>query len=389
MRAAEELAKRQRESPLSPDGDRVLMLFRSLPPLVDPRFEQVRISANLAVGEMNFRQPNAKTFHFPDGSHLITIFSGLLDFYSSACQILMEAGTFHTEKGYSEGRSQEDLITDLKELFLTWTPQGIRENRPAENKLSMLDPGRMMNATRLLDGALRFILCHELGHALFYQRSESKKVATSLTREQETISDVTGMRTALASSPELGAIRMNLAGCVISLRILAVFEMTGHAFTGDHPDPLSRVNDIFAALRPFCTSHGQYWWVSPIAYAYDEQLESAGQRAIGGPAVLPIRADRAFSRLCAALEEVVKGRQEKTIIVPLMEREFAEATDEQMAEIAMYAAEVFAQDSPARKEPGQKWTERGDLFLSLYRAWPARTIEYFDYAISTKKKAGA
>lgn len=388
MRAAEELAKRQRESPLGQDGDRLCKLFESLPPLVNPQFEQVRTSANLTVGEMNFRQPNAKAFYFPDGSHLITIFSGLIDFYMSACQILMQAGTFHTEKGEAEGRSLEDLIADLKELFLTWTPKGIAENRPAENKLFPLQPGQMQAATMLLEGALRFILCHELGHVLFYKPLRRTKETASLTKEQETISDVTGMRTALASTPELGSIRMNLAGCVVSLRILAVFATTGHAFTGDHPDPLRRVNDIFAALRPFCSSQGQYWWVSPIAYAFDELLETAGQRAIGGPDVLPIRADRAFSRMCAALEEVVKGRQAETLIVPLMAREFTEATDEQMAEIAMYAAQVFAGGSPARLEPGQKWAERGDLFLSVYHQWPARAITYFDYALSLRKQAG-
>ena len=367
----------------------MLKLFQSLPPLFDPRFQQVRLSPNLVVGEMNFRQPNAKAFHFPDGSHLITIYSGLLDFYSSACQILMQAGSFHTEKGESEGRSQEDLLNDLKELFLTWTPQGIQENRSSEHKLSTVSPERMMSANRLLEGALRFILCHELGHVLFYKPSGSEKLAKGLTREQETISDVAGMQTALMSAPTLGAIRMNLAGCVISLRILAVFGMMGHTFSGDHPAPLTRVNEIFAALRPFCTSPGQYWTVSPIAYAFDEGLETAGVRAAGGADILPIRADRAFSRLCAALEEVVKGRQSKTIIVPMMAREFAEATDEQMAEIAMYAAEVFAQDSPARQEPGQRWTERGEIFLSLYHQWPARAIEYFDYAISKRKQAGA
>ena len=389
MRAAEQLAKRQRESPLGPDGDRVLKLFSSLPPLVDPRFEQVRTSPNLAVGELNFRQPNAKAFHFPDGSHLITIYSGLVDFYSSACQILMQAGTYHSDKSEDEGRPQEDLIDDLKELFLTWTPSGILSNQPAEHRLTELAPGRMLYATRLLEGALRFILCHELGHVLFYKPLNGSKDAMPLTREQETISDITGMQTALQSNAELGAIRMNLAGCIVSLRTLAVFEMTGHPFTGDHPDPLSRVNEIFAALRPFCSSQAQYWWVSPIAYAFDEQLETAGQRAIGGPEVLPVRADRAFSRLCAALEEVVKGSQEQSVIVPLMLPDFTEATDEQMAQIAMYAAEMFAPDAPARREPGQRWTERGDLFLSLNHEWPARSIKYFDDAMSKTSKTGA
>ena len=178
--------------------------FQSLPPLFDPRFQQVRLSPNLVVGEMNFRQPNAKAFHFPDGSHLITIYSGLLDFYSSACQILMQAGSFHTEKGESEGRSQEDLLNDLKELFLTWTPQGIQENRSSEHKLSTVSPERMMSANRLLEGALRFILCHELGHVLFYKPSGSEKLAKGLTREQETISDVAGMQTALMQRPDPG-----------------------------------------------------------------------------------------------------------------------------------------------------------------------------------------
>ncbi len=385
MRAAEELAKRQRESPLGQSGDRVHSLFQSLPPMSDAQFEKVRSSANLAVGEMNLRQPNAKTFHFPDGSHLITIFSGLIDFYSFACQILMQAGTFHTEKGAEEGRSIEDLIIDLKELFLTWTPQGIQENLPSGAILSPLDPARIADANILLNGALRFILCHELGHVRFYDPARNEANRPALTAEQETISDTTGMQAALLSDPGLGAIRMNLAGCVMSLRILAVFGTLGHTFTGDHPDPLSRVNNIFAALRPFCESQAQYWWVSPIAYAFDELLETAGQRATGGPDVLPILADRAFSRLASALEEVMKGRQEKTIIVPLMAREFEEATPEQLKEIAEYAAEIFAANAFARLYAGQKWAEKGAIFRSLYHEWPARAVAAFDEAFKARK----
>ncbi len=391
MRAAEELAKRQRERPLGPAGDRVRDLFQGLPVLADPEFEQVRTSANLSVGEINFRQPNAKTFHLPDGSHLITIFSGLIDFYAAACEILMNAGTFHTGKGESQGRTLEDLRSDMQELFLAWTPQGIREDLPSELKLSsFLQTERTLDARTLMNGALRFILCHELGHVLFYRSADDEEeAATGLTREQEMRSDSAGMRTAVSCDPDRGAVRMNFAGCVISLRILAVFGMLGHSFTGDHPDPLARVENVFAEMRSLAGPPAQYWRVSPIAYALDEELETVGQRIAGGPDVLPVRADRAFSRLCAALDEVVWRRQEPTIIVPLMAREFEEATDEQMRVIAGFGADMFSPRSYQRFMPEQTWAARGTVFRSLYHQWPTRSVAAFNDAFKAYTWPGA
>ena len=389
MRAAEELAKRQRENPLGPDGDRVQILFRSLPPLADPKFEQVRVSTNLAAGEMNFRQPNAKTFHFPDGTHLITIFTGLIDFYASACKILMGASNFHSRDGVIEGQSMGDVIADLEGLFRRWTPQGIAEDRTSELAQTPLPPEKERSAAILLEGALRFILCHELGHVLYYDPERDKTNAAALTKEQETLSDIAGMKTAVVSAPSAGYGRMNLAGCVISLRVLAVFATLGHAFTGDHPDPLSRVNNIFASLKDWCSSPADYWWISTIAYAYDDQLETAGQRATGGPDLLPFRADRAFSRMSAAMEEVIKKRQEETIIVPMMGPELEEASPEQLREIAGYAAEMFAEDSAAINQVGQMWAEKGGLFRSLYHQWPKRVSDAFDEAFAARKQAGA
>lgn len=380
MRATEELAKRQREYPLGPEGDRVLELFRSLPQLPDANFEAVRTSTHLVVGEMNLRQPNAKTFHLPDGSHLITIFTGLIDFYTTACNLIMQSGTFHTDKGQSEGLTLEDVKEDLQQLFLRWTPQGIREGGPEELRLSPADPLRQKDASTLLEGALRFVLCHELGHVAFYKPSHSAKKPAGLTREQETQSDVAGVQASTACTPGLGAMRMNLAGCVVSLRILATFGMTGHVFTGDHPDPLSRLDTVFSSLRKLCVLPGRYWWVTPIAYTFDELLETVGQRLVGGSDVLSIRPDRTFSRLCAVLENAMVRPESTSVVVPLLAGEFEEATEAQMRVIARFAAELFSPGAYARYEAAENWGAKGRIFRSLYDQWPTRAIAAFNEA---------
>ena len=389
MRAAEELAKRQRESPLGPDGDRVLQLFKSLPRLNDAEFEQVRSSSKLAAGEMNFRLPNAKTFHYPDGSHLITIYTGLLDFYASVCKILMGATNLYTNGEVIEAHSMGDCVSELEALFRRWTPKGIEADQPSELKQSELPAAKAENAAYLLEGASRFVLCHELGHVLYYGTKQSGTDAAGLTKEQELASDIAGMKTAVTSAPSAGFGRVNLAGCVLSLRVLAVFAAMGHPFTGDHPAPLSRLENLFQALKEWCATPGDYWWISTIAYAYDEQLETAGQRALGGADVLPVRADRAFSRMSAAIEEVLKGRQERTLIVPLMAREFEEAPPEMLREIAGYAAEMFSEQPALENAATQKWAEKGEVFRSLYHEWPKRVSEAFDQAFAAQRQVGA
>jgi hypothetical protein len=96
MRASEELAKRQREYPLSA-ADRGAALFSRMVPLPDQQLESLRRSQALVVGEVNRPLPNAKTFHYLDGSHAIMLFSGLLDFFSSAAKILLGGSHMHRD----------------------------------------------------------------------------------------------------------------------------------------------------------------------------------------------------------------------------------------------------------------------------------------------------
>ena len=79
MRASEELAKRQREYPLENGSDRGAKLLAKFAPLNVPELESMRLSQALVVGEVGRTLPNAKTFHYPDGSHAIMLFSGLID----------------------------------------------------------------------------------------------------------------------------------------------------------------------------------------------------------------------------------------------------------------------------------------------------------------------
>src|SRR5215472_11775624 len=129
MRAIEELAKRQREWPLS-GTDRGAALFSRMVPLPVRQLEDLRRSGALVVGEINRALPNAKTFHYPDGSHAVVLYSGLIDFFSSAAKILLGGTHMHIEGRIDKpSLPHESVIDRLQALSERWTPEGIAKGR--------------------------------------------------------------------------------------------------------------------------------------------------------------------------------------------------------------------------------------------------------------------
>jgi hypothetical protein len=170
VRASEELDTRRREKPLGPAGDRIAPVFASLVPLADAELEAMRQSGALVVGEITNPLPNAKTFHFPDDSFAIVIYSGLVDFYQYVCNTLMASSIMHSDGAVtSAALSMNDVIANLKQLFQAWTPDGLVLDRIPPISLAPLPPQYAEMTALLNKMALSFVLSHEFGHVRYYK----------------------------------------------------------------------------------------------------------------------------------------------------------------------------------------------------------------------------
>jgi hypothetical protein len=382
MKATEEIEKRQRESQLA-GRDRVAEIFGNMVPIPDPVLDRLRRNGALLVGEENNSLPNAKTFHYTDGSHAIVIYSGMLDFYKSATDILFSATT-----SYRNGRVIEPIATleeataHLQALFETWTPEGIAQDRISRVSQLPLPPETAENADQLRQAILRFVLSHELGHVAFYQPPKGKK-PSKLTTEQEIASDAAGARQVLNSAATLGAARIPLAGAVIALRTLAIFGDLGHTFVGDHPPPLNRLETVMNVAREISVTERNYYHLAPIAYAFDNQLEDAAARVLG-TLPLAVATERAFCKLSAVLEAQVNQGQDGQLVLGLMELEFQQATQSTLEAIAKIATRLFPLNPIPTPSPqrDQLWAAKGAMLRSLVDRFPERARIAFRQAFS-------
>jgi hypothetical protein len=385
VRASEELNKRHREVPLGPAGDRIASVFASLVPLADAKLESMRQSGALVVGEITDPLPNAKTFHLPDDSFVIVMYSGLIDFYQYVCNTLMASSTMHSDgEVTSAALSMNYVIANLKQLFQAWTPDGLVLDRIPPVSLTSLPPSYAQITEMLNTMTLSFVLSHEFGHVQYYKPPRGAKPAPALTLAQEIKSDQAGSQSVLiASGPEgRGPARMSIAGIFVALRVLAVLADLGHKFGDDHPPPLDRLKAITSAIRGICNSEREYWSLSTIAYAYDERLQSAGAQAIN---VTPPRTfDHALSRLVSMLEEIVKGHTPPSELLPGMRMDFDDLSDEDLGVVAGMAAILFPSVPVSTNDDRQDkmWAAMGESLRGAIPQFPDRARAVFQFAFS-------
>jgi hypothetical protein len=385
MQADANLAKMRREFPLSASGDRVAALFASLAPLENSHLEERRKAGSLVAGEVGRNIPNAKTFHYLDDSHAMVIYSSLVDFYDIASKIMFGGANVYTDRGvFKAPDSIDGVVERLEALFRCWTPQGLADDLPSKVKLSPLDSEAAELANFQTSTCLLFLLSHELGHVFYYRPPSDDDIqsASSLTPEQESQSDVSGMQLLVQSADTPADARMRICGVITAMRVLAVFETLGHQFGGSHPPPLVRLNDLWEATRRFCKTERDFYSLTPLAYTADQQLAEAGIRAVGGSAKREATADRMFSILSAVIENVAKGRQSIDKVIEVMRFDFTNAERAQLEELAKIAARLFP-PSPAHTEsPSQDelWAEKAKVFRSLKDQWPESVRPLFNDA---------
>jgi hypothetical protein len=385
MLAEVKLKKLQREYPLGPPGDRVTALFAQLLPLQDPTLETRRLAGSLIAGEVNWSAPNAKTFHCLDDSHVIVVFSKLIDFYQVAARILIAGSSIFSNHLEVRGRDSGSVtVAKLEALFRCWTPQGLADDLPSQISPTSLSPEGEELAAREADCSLLFLISHELGHVLYYRQptEDDGKNDPILTQEQELQSDVTGMQSVVRSAQSPAEARMRIAAVIATMRVLAVFEALGHKFAGDHPPPLARLQVLFDHTLKFCKTERDFWSLTPVAYAVDQVLEAAGLRAVGNMNPPARTADRMFSALSAVIENVAKGDEALSQVLAVMHYDFEHAPRPNLEQLALIAARMFPPTPTQTESPNQDalWEKKAEVFRSLKVQWPQPMMKMFSDA---------
>jgi hypothetical protein len=162
----------------------------------------------------------------------------------------------------------------------------------------------------------------------------------------------------------------------------------GHTFGESHPPPLDRLNTIVRSIRGACNSEREYWSLSTIAYAFDEQLETAGAQAVGK--IPPRTYDHAISRLVSILEEIVKRHKPPSELLAGMSPDFADLSDQDLGVLAGMAAILFP-EAPAgtnSERQDKMWTAMSAFLRNAIQGFPDPAREVFQFAFnpSNQKK---
>lgn len=373
--AQQDVERRQREYPPTTGTDRAAALFQAICPLQDQKLEAKRKAGKLVVAESGLPSINAKTFHLPDGNHSIFLFSGLIDFYRNVAAIL-NGGTneYVRDRIVANAKPPETMQEQLTRLFREAFQQ------PATAPVPVADDALGFVGGLLAKASLSLVLCHELGHVLYYKPSPGQAAGRALTLRQEYQSDSSALQQLNLASTELGDRRIFLAGAFIALRVLAVFGEMGFAFPPGHPPPLDRLQALSATARTLWPSERVYWSTTPIAYAYDEMLEDAGLMAMGTGRRTAVTVDRAFSRMSAALEAAVNKQIPDDQLVQTINLDLVEATPDVLEGIAAIAARMFPNPPIGTGDLKQDdlWARKADRLRSLSSRWVARPEPLFN-----------
>jgi hypothetical protein len=344
--------------------------------VADSDFRELVESGHLVVGEIGKAAPNATTHHFngddDDGSHLVIINSGLINFLQATAQCLFRAATVYLGDGKVIDPTGDinDVVARLTELFRFW------KSKPSDYDevfiFQSIDmPQQVKEDSELLARMLvEFILSHELGHVRYSHNPSGESTKIS---DQEFDADATGAFLAITSGQYDNSQRLSYAGAVVALRVLAVLESLGHVFPGSHPPPLDRLMAMKKSVEVKVGDPVDYVYLSTIAIAFDEQLEEASIRAQGRCEGAPLTVERIVSRLYAALEECCKGTITDYVPKKLFLDDIRDAPLEMLPELAVRTTRLFAPNltKPRRLQPRMQ-----ELFKSFLPELPepARTI---------------
>jgi hypothetical protein len=386
--AADRLAMLQRVYPFTGPSDRVAPLLPSLGPKIGLDLLTLIGSGKLLAGEIGKAAPNATTLYFPeDGSHLIVINGGLLNFLSATAQALFRDTNVYLGDGTMIGRSgnMDDVVTRLTELFRLWQTKKTDADAALPSQSLELPTPAGEGSNLLARMAALFVLSHELGHVRHAR--DAGDVATgkaAMTRDEEFAADAAGVRLLVGAVTDLGLQRIHYAGAVVTLRVLSVLQSLGHVFSGEHPSPLDRLAAVKRTVREFVAEPDSYFSLATIATSFDEQLETSAMKLQGRPGGAPLTVERIVCRVYAATIECCNGRVRPEVVEKMFLADVREAQPEILPEVANTTARLFA---PGYANAGPLQPRLTQFFAGFRAALPEPARAVFENACKQPMEA--
>lgn len=398
MRASNELATLQRKFPPWTE-DRCAPLLMQVAHELSRELSVLSEKKLLVMGEIGWSAPNASTRHFDDGSHLVVVNSGLLDFAFAVAQTLHGAARI-VKDGGKEIAPTENLraiAPRIAALYEGWKSGALWIGERLQPLNQPLPDAAAERADQLARAAIIFILTHELAHVLEYKPekddlSETEQVSPIL--QEELWADSAAIRTILQYSQHRGrggSIRTDLAGAIVALRILSGLEKLGHHFPGHYPPPEQRLITLWSAIRELIETEeteAAYWYKTTMAYAFDELMETAENLALLQGPTAALTPERIFSRICSALEEVVHERLSLERALQVINFDLNRASTAILRDVASTAKRVLRPLRPPFIAIGSVAVQHkiAMLFMELLPKFPARARILFKRSRRKEKR---
>ena len=313
--------------------------------------------------------------------------SGLIDFVFAVTQTLFGGVRVFDNQQHQTAPAMEigGVAHQLAALYGAWRSGALWAGKRVRPLRHELEPSVAPLAELLGRMCMMFVLAHEAGHVARARLDAQPgvTVAAALTREQELLADTEAASMLFAHGREWGSPRLAVAGGVVMLRILSGLGKLGHRFPGAHPPPSVRLANLWTAIRTMSGTEDEYWYLTTIAYAFDEHLEAAENLLRGRASTTRLTAPRMFSRLGAALEEGVRGGQSMEGVMEALTADMREARPPVLREVADTAARVLRPLPAVSIAAGEVPMRHrvATLFLELMPDYPARARAAFTAAL--------
>jgi hypothetical protein len=330
-------------------------LFNLLPPRSLIEFV-AKNPPGITFGEVGLVAPNGTTRHFDDGSVLIVVTSGLIQFMRAVTFTLMEGFTtaivkpprfriFRRREYQAASMPPKDVDASLIALYqqwqMLWSSEGRFEFPDIRVKPQALDLG-----AKIFDLTILFLLFHEIGHAALHGALE----LDDRKPDNELEADHWGLEALLRyfAIPRGEYMNLALVGAVLAVRLLAALEAIGHKFPISYPPPSKRFAAIMAAFGTVCDSEWTFYFESTIAFAIDQRMEATENafRGLPPPHVAKFTVDRFVSGAMSALKLAYQQSWKLDVVRRMLAEERDRIPQNRVREVSEAAARVFNKNAP-------------------------------------------
>lgn len=305
--ATAQLRERQALYPPWAGADRckqiVQLIEENLPDEITARIDD----GSLAVGEVGLPQVAATTLRLPDGSFVVELHSGLMQFIYLVTRTLLGFTTEFNEGGVVRpALTRDQLVSRIADIFFDWRAGKLSTEGDLQRAAYFpLRPGQVKIAHQLAVNAEVFILAHEFGHVLI-DGGGADAPPPPPPSEAESCADRLAVSIAIAAGSRLG-MRMMYAGILFAVRVFSFLEHLGQGFAGPHLPPSERLGFIKRTARSMFADELNFTAGSTIALSYDELLEGVENVIKGKGHATAQTEERVRVRMWAILEERLKN----------------------------------------------------------------------------------